>query len=272
MRRKKGQERAATTGTDGRVTPVDIQQAEFRLAFRGYNERDVDAFLDRVTEDLASYMEENMRLRSGSGGFVPQLGSEAVAAQAQEILARAREEAGDIVRRAEQEADGIHASAAGSGGDARGALAPFLSREREFLQGLGSLVQTHAEEITRMVLAVRTRAGAASGAGPVEAPPEPGHADADAEEADDRQASEAPVVVRDAAAAGSESDAAADASGASDASEPHEASAGSKPEEAQDDSEDRIVIPSADEPAFSSDAPNADTRERSLRELFWGDD
>lgn len=271
MRRKKGQERAATTGTDGRVTPVDIQQAEFRLAFRGYNERDVDAFLDRVTEDLASYMEENMRLRTG-GGFAPPLGAEAVAAQAQEIVARAREEAADIVRRAEQEADGIRASAAGSGGDARGALAPFLSREREFLQGLGSLVQTHAEEITQMVLAVRTRAGAASGAGPVEAPPEPGHADAEPEEADDRQTSEAPVVVPDAVVAVSGSDAVADASDASDASEPHEASDGSEPEEAQDHSEDRIVIPSADEPAFSSDAPSADTRERSLRELFWGDD
>ena len=33
-----------------KVTPVDIQQKEFRLAFRGYSEREVDQFLDDVTE------------------------------------------------------------------------------------------------------------------------------------------------------------------------------------------------------------------------------
>ena len=32
-----------TSGTTRRLTPIDIQQKEFRLAFRGYNERDVDA-------------------------------------------------------------------------------------------------------------------------------------------------------------------------------------------------------------------------------------
>ena len=36
----------------GRIAPADVQQVEFRLAFRGYNERDVDAFLDRITEGL----------------------------------------------------------------------------------------------------------------------------------------------------------------------------------------------------------------------------
>ena len=58
MRRKKGTDEAPTTG-DARITPEEVQQAEFRLAFRGYNERDVDAFLDRITEGLSSYLEEN---------------------------------------------------------------------------------------------------------------------------------------------------------------------------------------------------------------------
>ena len=63
MRRKNKQEQQPSTSGMNRITPVDIQQAEFRLAFRGYNERDVDTFLDRVTEDLSSYLEENQRLR-----------------------------------------------------------------------------------------------------------------------------------------------------------------------------------------------------------------
>jgi DivIVA domain-containing protein len=57
MRRKNKQEQPAPASGTARITPVDIQQVEFRLAFRGYNERDVDAFLDRVTEDLSAYLE-----------------------------------------------------------------------------------------------------------------------------------------------------------------------------------------------------------------------
>ena len=44
----------SATGPPGaptvRLTPVDVQQKEFRLAVRGYNEREVDQFLDEVTE------------------------------------------------------------------------------------------------------------------------------------------------------------------------------------------------------------------------------
>ena len=71
------------------------------------------------------------------------------------VVARARAEADEIVRGAHEQAAGIRAAA--SSGDARGVVAPFLNREREFLQSLGGLVQTHAEEIKQMVLAVRER-------------------------------------------------------------------------------------------------------------------
>src|SRR4029453_4813818 len=57
---------------------------------------------------------------------------------------------------------GTASAAAAGSGDARGAVAPFLNREREFLQGLGGLVQAHAEEIKQMVLAIRERAEASS--------------------------------------------------------------------------------------------------------------
>ena len=46
-----------------RITPVEIQQKEFRLAMRGYNERDVDRFLDELTEEVARLHAENKRLR-----------------------------------------------------------------------------------------------------------------------------------------------------------------------------------------------------------------
>lgn len=146
-----------------RLTPIDVQQKEFRLAFRGYNERDVDAFLDHITEEFALYMEENRRLRESMGAatsvaLVPSAGGPGTADPSQEadiIVARAREEAARIVREAETKA------AAGTGspssaGD-HGAVAPFLNKEREFLQSLASLVQGHAENVKVMVKAHRER-------------------------------------------------------------------------------------------------------------------
>jgi DivIVA domain-containing protein len=107
MRRKK-QEQGAPGSADRRVTPAEIQQVEFRLAFRGYSERDVDAFLDKITEDLSFYLEENRRLRAGAG--LPQA-SPAVEGDADETLARAREEAEALVRRAQEDAAAIRAAA-----------------------------------------------------------------------------------------------------------------------------------------------------------------
>ena len=139
MRRKKQEQDAPASG-DRRLTPVDVQQVEFRLAFRGYSERDVDAFLDRVTEDLSSYLEENERLRSAGAlpPMAPASPGPSTQVEADDILRRAREEAASIVRRAEADAAAIRAAAGAAGsGDARAAVAPFLNREREFLQSLG---------------------------------------------------------------------------------------------------------------------------------------
>ena len=151
MRRKKGTDDAPATGA--RITPEEVQQVEFRLAFRGYNERDVDAFLDRITEGLSSYLEELERLRLVGGQ--PLQGVAGSTGDAAGAVARARAEADEIVRRANEQAAGIRAGA--GSGDARGAVAPFLNREREFLQGLGGLVQGHAEEIKQMVMAIREK-------------------------------------------------------------------------------------------------------------------
>lgn len=176
--RKKKQDQQETVvpvpAAGSRITPVDIQQKEFRLAFRGYKERDVDAFLDEITEELALYVEENRRLRDGASGARPVVeapppagGDSADATrEAEDILTRAREEAERIVRDAE-----TRAAAAGttSGLGDHGAVAPFLNKEREFLQSLAGLVQGHAESVKVMVKAHRERTSPAS-APPVRVP------------------------------------------------------------------------------------------------------
>jgi DivIVA domain-containing protein len=91
MRKKRADDEGVAIQGDGRVTPEDIQSVEFRLSFRGYNERDVDAFLDRLTTDLSGYLAELAELRGGAP-VRAMVGGDASAAQneAQQILARAR--------------------------------------------------------------------------------------------------------------------------------------------------------------------------------------
>jgi len=248
MRRKKGTEETPTTG-DARITPEEVQQVEFRLAFRGYNERDVDAFLDRITEGLSSYLEENERLRSGTG--LAPAAPAASGGDADAIVTRARAEAEEIVRRAHEQAAGIRAAAGGGSGDARGAVAPFLNKEREFLQSLGTLVQTHAEEIKQMVMAIRERDAAIRAdrdSATADGPPPPPLAFEPASAAEIRerlQATEPPMEIT--------------LPDEDDTPEPQV----SHP----------VVVESATEPVFSTEgSPASERRERSLRELFWGED
>jgi DivIVA domain-containing protein len=273
MRRKKGTDDAPATGA--RITPEEVQQVEFRLAFRGYNERDVDAFLDRITEGLSSYLEELERLRPVVGQPLQAVSGSTGDAGA--VVARARAEADEIVRRAHGQAAEIRAAAAGSG-DARGVVAPFLNREREFLQSIGGLVQTHAEEIKQMVLAVRERAEASpipEAARPTVTPssvPEilpPAETDAAAE----ATASSAPHKPASVAPEDIEPASAAEIRERLHASEPPVEIGPADEDDLPSEATPPIVVDSATEPVFSTDgAPATERRERSLRELFWGED
>lgn len=67
------------------LSPQDIVRKEFREALRGYNQADVDLFLDEVVEEFSALSEENQRmkvriaalqqevarLRESRGGAVP---------------------------------------------------------------------------------------------------------------------------------------------------------------------------------------------------------
>jgi DivIVA domain-containing protein len=271
MRRKKGTDDAPATSA--RITPEEVQQVEFRLAFRGYNERDVDAFLDRITEGLSSYLEELERLRLVGGqplqAVVGSTGDTGA------VVARARAEADEIVRRAHEQAAGIRAAGGAGSGDARGAVAPFLNREREFLQGLGGLVQAHAEEIKQMVLAIRERAeassvpdAAGSAATPSSVPEVPPSVETDATggRATGSSASQVPPADLEPASA-------AEIRERLQASQPPVEIGPADGDDLPPEAPPPIVVESGTEPVFSTEgAPATERRERSLRELFWGED
>jgi DivIVA domain-containing protein len=154
-----GGEATAAPQERGRLTPVDVQQKVFRLAFRGYNERDVDEFLDRITEDLAALHEENKRLKeqiAEGGGAVAGAAAEQ---QAEAVVRQAREHASRLIEEAQARTGGSPAPSS------------YLAREREFLQTLASLVQDHARRLKED--ARRNRSSGQQAGGGAEAPESP---------------------------------------------------------------------------------------------------
>ncbi len=56
------------------LTPADVHNVAFKkppIGKRGYDEEEVDAFLDEVERELARLIEENQELRAGRGGMAP---------------------------------------------------------------------------------------------------------------------------------------------------------------------------------------------------------
>lgn len=45
------------------LTPLDIHNQEFKRSFRGYNEEEVDEFLDRVIKDYEQLYRENIEIK-----------------------------------------------------------------------------------------------------------------------------------------------------------------------------------------------------------------
>jgi len=46
-----------------KITPVDIEQQQFRMKLRGYDMAEVDAFLDVVAEEMDALIRENISLK-----------------------------------------------------------------------------------------------------------------------------------------------------------------------------------------------------------------
>jgi DivIVA domain-containing protein len=230
----------------GRITPLDVQQKEFHVTRvgAGYRMREVDEFLDQVTDALSALIAENERLRAaGSDAPAPSAGS------------------------------------AGAADDAdRAAVEAFLRREKGFLQDLGGLVQAHAEELRSMVRAVRREptgtaaaaAAAAAGmpvgeplahaAGPPPAPATPVGApgSATAEE----PAPEVPATPAPGTAEGADEPAGDGSDG--------EDEAGRAPTAIEGEAADEPIRLEEPEPARSH--PSEETEGDSLRELFWGEE
>ncbi|MGZ4122291.1 MAG: DivIVA domain-containing protein, partial [Tumebacillaceae bacterium] len=101
------------------LTPLDIHNKEFGRSLRGYNEDEVNEFLDRVIKDYEALIRENRNLEEKVVTLEERLGhfhnledtlsKSIIVAQetAEEVKSNARKEAHLIVKEAEKNADRI---------------------------------------------------------------------------------------------------------------------------------------------------------------------
>ena len=88
------------------LTPLDISDKEFRRAIRGYNEEEVDNFLDRVLRDYEILYKENLRLKEQMVEVEQTLGHyQRLEETLSKTLVLAQETAEEVRKNAEKEAD-----------------------------------------------------------------------------------------------------------------------------------------------------------------------
>jgi DivIVA domain-containing protein len=231
-----------TAAPGGRITPQEVQQKEFRVARfgAGYRMREVDEFLDQVTDAMTALVAEHERLLQGSMSGSVRSDPPSSSPPAPPSVPAAADDAG------------------------RAAVEAFLRRERGFLQDLGALVQTHAEELRSMVRDVRREVAKPAVAGPtgegseapapaIEPEPEPAGVVAAEEIAEDPGTGEPATAVP-------EDEITRDEMEASEG--PSTATTGVIADEP-------IRL---DEPEPARSGRSDDEDEGSLRELFWGEE
>jgi cell division initiation protein len=101
------------------LSPLDIHNKEFSRAFRGYDEDEVDDFLERIIQDYEALIRQNKDLEEKLDQYAERLrhftnieeslGKSILVAQetAEEVKANARKEAQLILKEAEKNADRI---------------------------------------------------------------------------------------------------------------------------------------------------------------------
>ena len=210
--------------------------------------RDVDEFLDQLTDAMSAVLAENERLRAGcpAGPAIGTADLDDANRQADEIIA-AGPGRGRTHRRRRQGTGGDRRRRAAPVRSAdRAAVAAFLASEREFLQSLAGLVQGHAESVKGMAKAARQ---APAETAPAAATPSPA----------------TPAPAKAAQAAPTATPAAATPEPTTAAIEP------TSPAAPGSDEPVRLEEP---EPASVGRAETNEPAEgdSSLRELFWGED
>lgn len=161
------------------LTPLDIRNKTFRRAFRGYDEEEVDAFLEQVMREFEQLLRDNAALREQVEMYSSRLqqyenlehtlhNALIVAQQtADEVRAAARREAELVVEEARRQAEDVLRQAREQADALERAAAELGRRARAFRAQLRSLLQSQLELLDQEF----ARLGAAESAPGRGAPP-----------------------------------------------------------------------------------------------------
>jgi len=147
-----------------KLTPLDIHHKEFGHSLRGYNEEQVDQFLDEVADEFERLFKENIdqseRLDAAGvkiNEFEMQrhtINNTLMAAQrsADEIVAKAQAEAASVMREAEVKAKEIIHNALAKKQTVANELVRIKHAEEEFRAHYRSLLETNLRSISEISL------------------------------------------------------------------------------------------------------------------------
>ncbi len=136
------------------LTPLDIHNKEFRKSFRGYDEEEVDEFLDQITKEYEKLFKENIELKEALAAKESNIGQykdleetlkkTLVIAQqtADEMKQGAAREAELIIKEAELKAEQIAAAAEEKARSFLREYEDIQKRTREFRIKLRSFLQS----------------------------------------------------------------------------------------------------------------------------------
>jgi len=147
-----------------KLTPLDIHHKEFRHALRGYNEEEVDQFLDQVADEFERLFKENIdlserleALQNKVNDFEMQrqtINNTLMTAQrsADDIISRTNIEAEGIVAHANERAKEIVNDALAKKQQVRGELLRIKQAEEEFREKYRAMLEGNLRAINEVPL------------------------------------------------------------------------------------------------------------------------
>ena len=94
------------------IRPIDVRRKEFKSSFRGYDQNEVDDFLDAVADEFERNYTENQRMREEVSSLRDRLQQfEDLEGSIRDALVHAEQASNDLRRAAAREAEGIKQSA-----------------------------------------------------------------------------------------------------------------------------------------------------------------
>lgn len=144
------------------LTPMDIHNKEFERSFRGYNEDEVDQFLDNIVDEFEKMYKENMEMKERISILMDQINQfrtmektlkdTLVTAQktANEVTAVAQQKSKLILREAEEQARQIRVNANQDVVEANREQFEIKKQIRILKMKIRTLLESQIEEIEQL--------------------------------------------------------------------------------------------------------------------------